>query len=295
MAVAPQDIVRFVVTDTWDRAATSMRAAMAAAADGATQATSRQVLELLDVFERDVAASTRKEFFETLGRRAHGAVKKSYASRSRGPSGYRSGGQDEKLRRYSGGKLRTALGRPENIYRASSNGITFLPDIKQLDREARQWYRLNFGALPGSGQASQQFDVSISNIYLFSIGFRANPSEPFRIPRGFWIENGEPVPAGTPGTSAFYPRRAAAKIGHAVGRGKEEQKAATNFFPGRRTARGIQAEHFLDAGLRRFAEDIRDPGRSGVGLRGLYFRFYESGLAQVRPTRPPTIQVNPRR
>lgn len=281
-----------IIRDTYDRAGRTMGQAMAAAAAAASQATSKQVLALCDVFARDVAAAERQAFFERLGRRSQEAIVASYRARRRGPSGYRASGPD-KYRRDAGGKLLNALQTEGNIFEATARGITFLPNVDQLDAEARQWYRLNFGARPGYGRGPQRFEVSISNIYLFSIGFEAGPSEPFRIPRGFWVESGVAVPAGPPGTSEYYPARdpAAAKLGLRRGRTKAQQEA-NNFFPGRRTARGITAEHWLDAGLRRFTEDLSDPAPEGVGLRGLYFKFYRRRLATVRPTRPPVVHVS---
>lgn len=286
--------VRAVIMDTWDRESATLARSLAVAADAASSATSRQVLELLRVFERNVARAERQAFFERLGERAHSAVITSYKSRRRGPSGYRAdtdGG--ERYRRYAGGRMLAALQNPDHIYIATPDGITFLPNPRKLDAKAKQWYRLNFGARPGFGSAPRRFDVSISNIFLFSLGFDAGPSEPFRIPRGFWVERGEAVGAGPAGTSAFYPRKSpqTAALGLVAGDTKEEQKATPNFFPGRSIARGITAEHWLDAGLKRFTEDLRDPGSTGIGLRSLYVEFYRRGLASVRPTRPPTINV----
>lgn len=283
-----------VIRDTYDQAARSLGGALRVAAQTTNQATARQVADLLEVFGRDVAASQRKAFFETLGTRAQRAIVSSYQSRARGPSGYRAGASpgNDKMRRYSGGVMLNALQDPSIIFEATANGITFLPNIDQLDARARQWYRLNFGAAPGSGRGPGRFEVSISNVFLFSIGFEAEPSDPFRIPRGFWVEGGRAVEAGPPGTSEFYPRRAAGEVGLKVGASKAEQKATPNFFPGRATARGIRAEHFLDAGLARFTDDLADPGTDGVGLRGLYYSFYRNGLTKVRPTRPPVVGVS---
>jgi hypothetical protein len=281
----------FVIRDTWEEAQATMRAAIRAGGDTAIQATSKQVVELIDVFSRDVAAAERKAFFEKLGARAQEAVVGRYNRQRRGPSGYRAAGQNPKMRRYAGGRMLAALENRDNIYEATAQGITFLPDMDQLDREAKQWYRLNFGAEPGFGRRPGRFDVSISNVFLFSLGFETGPSGPFRIPRGFWIEGGRPVEPGAPGSSEYYPRKAAAALGLDVSSDKAEQKATPGFFPGRAAARGITAEHFLDAGLARFAEDIRDPGEQGIGLQSLYFKFYRRGLANVRPTRPPTVGV----
>ena len=280
-----------IIRDTYDQAVGTISDALRVAGRTATQATSAQVKELIRVFDRDVAASERKVFFQTLGERAQDSIIKSYKGHARGPSGYRAAGRG-KMRRYAGGQMLSALEDPDLIFEATSTGITLLPNVSQLDARARQWYRLNFGALPNAGRRPARFDVSISNLFLFSIGFETPPSEPFRIPRGFFIEGGRAVAPGALGSSAFYPARAAkSEFGLNRGRTKEEQ-AENNFFPGRRQARGIQAENFLDAGLNRFTQDLGDPGRSGVGLRGLYFKFYDRRLATVRPTRPPAVGVS---
>lgn len=280
-----------LITDTYDQAAATIAAALRIAGRTANQATSAQVKELINVFDRDVAASERKVFFQTLGERAQSAIVSSYKARARGPSGYRAEGRG-KMRRYAGGQMLSALEDSDLIFEATSRGITFLPNVGQLDARARQWYRLNFGALPNAGRRPARFDVSISNLFLFSIGFSTPPSEPFRIPRGFFIENGQAVEPGPRGTSEFYPARVAkSKLGLNRGRTKAEQ-VANNFFPGRRQASGIQAENFLDAGLNRFTQDLGDPGREGIGLRGLYFKFYDRRLVSVRPTRPPVVGVS---
>lgn len=281
-----------LILDTFDRAQATISAALRVAGRTATTATSAQVKALLDVFDRDVAAAERHEFFQTLGERAQGQIVKAYKGHARGPSGYRADSKG-KMRRYSGGQMLAALEDADLMFEATSRGITFLPHVDQLDARARQWYRLNFGAAPAAGRRPGQFAVSISNLYLFSIGYQAAPSEPFRIPRGFFVENGAPVEPGAPSTSEFYPRREAVKLGIKVGRSKAEQKDTPGFFPGRSIASGIRAENFLDAGLRSFTKDLGDPGREGVGLRGLYFKFYDRRLASVRPTRPPEVRVGP--
>ena len=282
---------RGVITrNTYDQMSRTIAHAIGLAGDAANSATSQQALAIVDVFARDVAATERAAFFEKLGDRAHDEILNSYKGQKRGPSGYRTAAQG-KNRRYAGGKMLSALQRQSNIFEANARGITFLPDVAQLDREARQWYRLNFGARPNFGRSPGRFEVSISNIFLFSLGFESGPSEPFRIPRGFWIEGGSPVEAGAPGTSEFYPARVAKrKLGLNRGRGRAQQDANL-FFQGRKQARGITAEHFLDAGLRRFTDDLSDPGREGIGLRGLYFKFYDKGLTTVKPTRPPVVSV----
>ena len=286
--MAGENIALFAIWDTWEDSAATMRAALRAASRTTTTATSGQVEDLLDVFSRNVAAAERQAFFDELGGRAHDAIISSYTRRQRGPSGYRADDAG-KMRRFAGGKMEALIRNEDNIFVATPDGITFLPNPKNLDHQAAQWYRLNFGAGPSAGARPRRFDVSISNVFLFSLGFTGNPSEPFRIPRGFWVEGGQPVEPGAPGTSEFYPRRSAARIGLKVGRSKKEQKDTPMFFPGRRVARGIQAENFFDAGLARFTEDLRDPQ---VGLQALYRRFYERGLANVRPTRPPTVGVS---
>lgn len=279
-----------IVRNTYDEVSRTIAHAIGLAGDAAMSATSKQALALIDVFARDVAAAERKAFFEKLGDRAHHDIIKAYKRQKRGPSGYRADMRG-KMRRYAGGRMLNALERQSNIFEATARGITFLPNVAQLDREAKQWYRLNFGAQPNFGRGPGRFDVSISNIFLFSLGFEQGPSEPFRIPRGFWIEGGVAVEAGAPGTSAYYPARAAkSKLGLNRGRTKEEQ-AENKFFGGRQQARGITAEHFLDAGLHRFTQDLRDPARDGIGLSGLYYKFYKRGLTTVRPTRPPSVDV----
>lgn len=259
----------------------TLAGAMTAAMEAANSATSRQVQDLLDVFQRDVGRSERRTFFETLGSRAHSTVIRSYtASRaaSGGPAGYRADEADPRMRRYAGGQLLAALSDPGNVYVTTERGILFGPDAAELDQRAAQWFRLNFGALPQAGRRAERFNVSFSNLHLFSVGFDVGPSRAFSIPErgygGYFRHDG-----------SFYPLGSKESYQAAAGSGDDITLIK------RRPTKGIKARHFFDAGLERFVRDLGDPGRDGVGLNGLYYQFYKRGLANVRPTRPPRVSV----
>lgn len=89
--------------------------------------------------------------------------------------------------RYSGGRLEKALTSPE-MYRVARDGLDFI-DPLFLDRAARQWYRLNFGA-GERGQETRKpprqrmvmFGQSVGDFALNNFG----PSRGFVLPAGFW-------------------------------------------------------------------------------------------------------------
>lgn len=271
-----------IITDFRGEARRTMSAAMVAASQAANSATARQVEAVLDVFARDVGRGERRRFFQTLGERAQRTVVRSYASSraaSGGPAGYRANDPNPRLRRYAGGRMLRALQNPSNVFEVTERGIMFGPNAAELDRTAKQWFRLNFGALPQAGRRPERFQVSFSNLMLFSVGFDATPSRTFAVPEsgygGYFNSRGEFHPLGT--KSQFL----------ASLRSGDEDRTHIR----RRPTRGIRARHFFDRGLERFVRDLSDPGRDGVGLSALYYRFYKRGLATVKPTRPPRVIV----
>jgi hypothetical protein len=158
---------------------------------------------------------------------------------------YRAGDQ-----RYAGGALLRALRREEHV-NAFARGFDFL-DTGILNSEAKQWRRLNFGA--GSGSAGgidvpQSFQMTWGDLV---VGLRPDPRPAFRIPRGFWFDQGGTrVGAGADRSGRFY------YVGSPELPASNEtgNRRLGRPSPGRVT-RGIASANFLDAGIRRIANEL---------------------------------------
>lgn len=102
------------------------------------------------------------------------------------------------MNRYSGGVLKRALQSPE-MFAVSAESIAF-PNEDILDREAKHWYRLNFGA-----GTEEQARTHVLRLWGQSSQFYVNrPAAPaFQMPIGRW---GDLAYNGSPGGYGFYPR-----------------------------------------------------------------------------------------
>lgn len=156
------------------------------------------------------------------------AYTRALATQGRNAGPYRESSRD------AGGRLASALGA-EGFFRGTTDGILF-GNITLLDRRARQWHRLNFGALPNRGAPPGRFEVRWRNMVVGALGYEDQPSAPFLLPRGFFRER------------QFYP---------------------TGPTPIRPT-RGIRAWNFLDAGVATLAREV------GPAYEGLYGRWVAS-------------------
>jgi hypothetical protein len=143
--------------------------------------------------------------------------------------------------RDAGGRLLHAL-LSADFFRGTYDGIG-LANRTLLDREARQWHRLNFGARPGPGAPPQQAQVEWQGLVVGAIGLPSEPSAAFGLPRGFWQEGA----FGPTGPRQIY------------------------------KTRGIRAWNFLDAGTATIAREI------GPAYQGLYDRWLTSSLRGVGP------------
>lgn len=88
-----------------------------------------------------------KQIHEEIGKGAQRKVAERYMATHSGNKPYR---QDDEgaLKRYSGGKMLKALEGP-GFYKADGRRLQMInPSV--LDRQAKQWYRLNFGAKPAA-------------------------------------------------------------------------------------------------------------------------------------------------
>lgn len=191
--------------------------------------------------ELDTARKTR--LHQAIGERGQQAVLNSYAqvvtARKRVPS-YRIGS------RYAGGALQRAISS-SNFFRADGDGLQFI-NAGQLDTEAKQWHRLNFGAgrRASEGRTRGLYQIRWGGLVAATIGLDDGPSGPVFMPSGFWVGGGE---IGRPGT------------GKAAGQ-QVRGKSTTSqmFMPTRGPARfgtaGIAARRFLDTGVREIAKAL---------------------------------------
>lgn len=228
------------------------------AAARATQ-TAKAFVAALDQVTQSSRSQLQRLHFQ-LGQAAQVATHTAYmVARSTG----RMSGPYRLSQRDAGGRMEQAILSPEFI-RATYDGIGFA-NTDVLDRMARQWHRLNFGAGAAAGQGPRRFTVHWSSAVVASFGFDDTPSAPFVLPEGFWVEPGGNVtpphgPGGGGGGSGrgdwFYPSRG---VGRVV------------------QTKGIRAWQFLDAGLESIANNM------GPAYEALYRDWYESAKRGLGP------------
>jgi hypothetical protein len=149
-----------------------------------------------------------------------------------------------------------ALGRAirdRRFWYATATEIKFI-NKDLLDKEARHWRRLNFGAGAGAITPPGQFQLALgSQMIGAAIGLAPDPRPAFTLPRGFFLgSGGQWQPPGTPGTGVFIPL------------GKTP----------RSTTHGIVATNFLDAGVKRL---LREIGIQYLGLLEDFVRTMAEG------------------
>lgn len=190
---------------------------------------------------------------ERLARKMQDSVLRSYdqvvTARKPGQS-YRVGSET----RDAGGKLRTALADPSQ-FQASAEGIDFI-NADELDRQARQWYRLNYGSgRGGGGRSPVTAPVRFFGQTLFELNLDNPPGKAVRMPKvGSFGERGAPF---FPGSKTL----------------------------GRPTPNQIQARRFFDAGITRFAREFP------VVYEDLLRTIVEDGIKGTGPLRNTRINV----
>lgn len=241
------------------------------------EATAQQVVVFIRAFEQ------RSRYSRTETQRAHHALAKlmqvnvvrAYEQArqqfGRPTPSYRQGGPANSAQRDAGGRMLQAL-QSEELFRATYDGILF-GNTAFLDRSARQWHRLNFGARPAGQYTPRMYPVRFSNLAIGSFGFAGeSPSDPFVIPAGWWFGGGPP-------TGRFYPYSRSGWWGENT---ENESGAPTSYVPpyGRWT-KGIRAWKFLDAAPRTLAEN----------LGTVYENLYEVWFNQASRGRGPVSRV----
>lgn len=174
---------------------------------------------------------------------------------------YRAGATDHHRRRYANGALLRALQSP-NFWSSSAAGIQFI-NTSLMNKEAAHWARLNFGTQGGAAvKPPARFEVTWGQLAIGALQLVPNVRPAFRLPPGIWIRPGLFYPMGeargvrgvrTGVSGGGSPARAQASIYNtgAVQRVNRRTWHAANS----KYTKGIASTNFLDAGIRRIAEE----------------------------------------
>ncbi len=179
--------------------------------------------------------------------------------------------------RDAGGRLLAALSS-DLMVRGTYDGIGFV-NTTMLDKEARQWHRLNFGAVgsAGGGAITRPISAYWDGILLGAFGFTdESSSKGFKLPRGLWLNAGgdSREASGASRTGQFFPQ------GGQGGQGERHLLAGKGIL-GRpneaRFTKGIKAWNFLDAGVQVLAAEL------GPAYSGLYAGWFASASRGAGP------------
>ncbi len=258
----------------------------------AVSRTAGQTVGLLQMFEQGIGADDRQPIWQQVAADAQESVARSYVQTRRqgGPVGYRTTATNPANVRDAGGRMYAAIRSP-GFVRVDGDRIMFA-NTKVMDRYARQWWRLNFGAQPEAGNRPGQWPVRWSNMVLGSFGLDGAPSPAFDIPsgagrRGYWTAIGRPKRY-----REFHPAGEGPAFDGAGDSGPYR-------WVRKRGTRGIKARNFLDAGVRYIADEAPD------SFRQMYVTAWRdaetraaatsAGIRVVKPTRPPSRSPRYRR
>ncbi len=248
----------------------------------ATSQTSRQLVALGEVIRRGLGAADLQGAHQHIGERAQRSVLGSYdqvvtaRETAAGRTHYRIHARNPRNRRFAGGRLRRALASPA-FFEATPRGLRFI-NVDLLNREAKHWARLIFGARPRGQGSRRAFPVTFSNLFVASIGLEQEARPGFSLPRGYFFDLGENKAIGASpsrvGQDPFYPGGTGPLYRRSARLGK------------RRATRGIEARNFLDAGMARTAREF------GPTYTRLYQRMWDKGIIAARSA--PGSVVGPR-
>lgn len=219
---------------------------------------------LLTVDQSEELTRVNKEAVEE----ARDAMLRRYLSVSRRLS-YRSK-DPGKLKRDADGAMIKALNQP-GVFSATDKGIFFM-DKSLMDKKARQWYRLNFGAYPASTpprtiRAMKWKGRSVARPDFLK---KYKPSEKFYMPKGVFSQSFGPSTRGIKsfkasaerGYDAFYVIRKGFTAVHQktfkdIETGKTMKYKPTIIRPisnrgERLPTKGIRGERFIEEGMAAF-------------------------------------------
>lgn len=180
---------------------------------------------------------------------------------------YRRGetGKDGKPVRYSGERLLQAITDPR-MYRVARDGLDFIDPV-WLDSQARQWYRLNFGA-GQKGQSTKKRPAPRMVMWGHQVAAdfgleRFGPSGPFRMPAGFWYNPSlKATMAWEKGRNddqffAWNKESGQPLIEGLLANKKLKRNANPNHVRFQQTmTMGIEGSRFLDVGVNRIAKTL---------------------------------------
>lgn len=255
--------------------------------------------EVLLKYSRSMYRNTERRddlarMHKNLAAEAQQKVIQKYNSRkTAGRRSYRENETNPKLRRYSGKRLEQAL-KSKNLIVTNATGIGMY-DMTWLDKKARQWYRMNFGALPkttavvGEGSMKMLGQSSSKKLTLRNYG----PSKQFWIPnsismKGLWSNKFLPktnyqelskqranMVGGKSGEGAFY------VVGK--GKGKNGKSFRGSFDP--RISSGIEGSRFLDSGISYVNNEY------GPRIRDLFMSWHKDALSSTSSGGTKTVKV----
>jgi hypothetical protein len=206
----------------------------------------RQQQAFADAVRLDaIPAAIRQQMHYEVGSAAQRSVVAAYTHRRnrRGSTPYRTAAKDPRNQRYAGGMLLRAL-QASDFFEATPSVLRW-GNITRLNQEASQWKRLNFGAGSSAGDVPGRFPMVWGDFISEAIGLTPDPQRAFRIPTGYWFQSG-------PGARISGGAREAGAEFYPVG----EQPPGRWGRPNRaRMTAGIAASNFMDAGVRRIAEE----------------------------------------
>jgi hypothetical protein len=174
---------------------------------------------------------------------AQQAVIEKYQATRKGIPSYRSEDTGN-LRRYSNGAMLRALENPGFIT-ATPTRIGF-GNTEILDRSAKQWYRLNFGAAPKGSANTTPSPISMFGQTAAGADLREyRPSEPFRIPYGAFAKNARSSSTGGP----IYTQAAGSPAPFYVFSRNFNFRPKFKYSFSKAVSSGIQGAGFLEAGV----------------------------------------------
>lgn len=230
------------------------RVDMAQALQASIFATGRALDDMVGIVASTFGAVQRLESarftsaHQQVGEAAIRSISAAYRNRRfrRGAGRYREG--DNRL----SGKLGKALSNSKAMVSADASSVSII-NTSFLDREAAHWRRLNFGAGAGGAEgitAPARYAITWEGVAAGTLGLEAQPSPAFFIPRGYWMEGGRMVSPGEGRRGQFFPGNPSNRLGGAtpgsLGVGMQAKKMT----------RGIASRNFLDAGVRRLANEL---------------------------------------
>ncbi len=210
---------------------------------------------IADTYAKSMSArkGSFRQMYQQVGMEALASVGRSYAARRSSQAPPYRANTKAPFERYAGGKLARALADPK-MFRAASDGIEFV-NQPWLDTQARQWYRLQWGAGPGQGRevGPRRPGVATSRIVLFgqqagTMGISGRPSANFYVPRGTFTQ-GQFIPANY----AAGQEKAAIRQKHSsaasIGAFARPDRKSVGFWGGGMSKSGIAAQHYLESGV----------------------------------------------